>query len=492
MMVNVKKRQECYSESELLDLIKQNSIVQNIDFEFDLFIINNNNLSDLLSDIEFHNCYFKRSFEISNLTINERIGLKFYNCLFNGEFKVFKQKCKHLDFISCDFEYAVEIIYSEFNTLKFSDSEIKSFISISDIKSRFIGLYENLIKNANFWNVKTERFDIKNLLKNKIGRIDFGQNPEIRFLDINSNNNIGIIDLDNIGTARLYGDFDKIYLFAESFKLISIGNKTDEKIIISNINELKFSNRNFDGQLKIQNSKINLLDFNDISSSNGNIKFNNLEVMSTTLFDVLISDFYWNQVTFLNKLNIVRCDFSGLKPNNVNWLKNRILTPDFVFDKNQTNIVEMRYQRDTFRQIKSAYQTNKNKIEELAFYRNEMSLYWKEINLTKAETKENRFLIFLNHFISNFGQSYFKPLFLLLIFHLIFCTSIWIIEFQTNFYSDYTYSFIKGMAEYVSWLNPVFTKPEHWSDGSTILSFFMRVSNGFFIYHFIKATRKFS
>ncbi|MBI2258740.1 MAG: hypothetical protein HYU67_07560 [Flavobacteriia bacterium] len=486
------ERQELFHQEPLIELINTNSNVKNIDVYFDVIIDEKDIFSEITNrNIEFHNCCFNGSVILSNIVLLERVPIIFHNCSFKIKVILTNISCIQVDFRLCSFELDTFVANSEIETLNFTNCTVKSYLAFDRIKASYICLNENIIHNAKFWEIKADRFQINSLMQNKISRIDFGDNPDLKFLDINSHNNIDIIYLDNIGTARLIGDYKVVTIFGELFKVISIGNKSD---VLSNIESLTYTNRIFEGQLILQNSKIKKLDFKDLTCVNGNVRFNNIEICTTSLNNVIISNFYLNQVIFKKELIIKASDLSGLKPNNVTWLKNRILTPDTVFDKKQKDLLEIKYQRDTFRQIKSAYKSTNNKIEELAFYRNEMLLYWKEFKLTKTETKENRILIWINKWVSDFGQSYLRPLCLLLKIHFIFCLVIWNIEvynhcgINTNCSND----FLKGLKEFFLWLNPVFTLPKHWTDLSIFISCFMRFINGFFIYHFIKATRKFS
>ena len=101
---------------------------------------------------------------------------------------------------------------------------------------------------------------------------------------------------------------------------------------------------------------------------------------------------------------------------------------------------------------------------------------------------QDRILVFLNRWVSDFGQSWLLPLLWLLIFHFILFMSI----FEWQFSLELT-DFKRGLGEYFQLLNPVHKTPEYINSGMGLFTeFWMRVLGGFFIYHFIRATRKFA
>ncbi len=84
-------------------------------------------------------------------------------------------------------------------------------------------------------------------------------------------------------------------------------------------------------------------------------------------------------------------------------------TPNFLnsdIDSKNTN-------RETFRIIKHSFDSIGNRIEANKFFAYEMNKYKEEVS--KTGTDEQKFILFFNEKISNFGQSYSRPLILLII-----------------------------------------------------------------------------
>ncbi len=95
-------------------------------------------------------------------------------------------------------------------------------------------------------------------------------------------------------------------------------------------------------------------------------------------------------------------------------------------------------------------------------------------------------LIFINRFVSDFGQNWLMPLFWLFFFHTILYFSI--IGFDFTFSWEY---FNSGGGQFFELLNPVHKTPDYIKNFNIGLELLLRVLDSFFIYHFIKASRKF-
>ena len=83
--------------------------------------------------------------------------------------------------------------------------------------------------------------------------------------------------------------------------------------------------------------------------------------------------------------------------------------PNFL----KTDISSKNTNRETFRIIKHSFDTSGNKIEANRFFVKEMQAYRKEVS--KEKKCSERFIFFMNGFLSEFGGSYFKPILLLII-----------------------------------------------------------------------------
>lgn len=146
----------------------------------------------------------------------------------------------------------------------------------------------------------------------------------------------------------------------------------------------------------------------------------------------------------------------------------------------------MRYHKDTYRQLKIASQKNGNNIDALVFHANEMRTYWKEIRITGGIPAQDRFLVFLNRWTSNFGQSWVLPLLWLLIFNGLY----YVLTIRPEFslcISDWG----NGFLEMITFINPLKSMGAQLTAKENGKLFLLTILNAYLIYHFIKATRKF-
>ncbi|MDY0315802.1 MAG: hypothetical protein RBR32_12075 [Bacteroidales bacterium] len=117
----------------------------------------------------------------------------------------------------------------------------------------------------------------------------------------------------------------------------------------------------------------------------------------------------FTHVTFIGFINFRNAKFlSGLDLSMTNLKE----YPNFL----NTNINERFTNRETFRIIKYSFLKLGNTIESNKFYAKELEKYKEELDSKNYSFfNQERLIYFLNKHISNFGQSYFRPIFLLII-----------------------------------------------------------------------------
>jgi hypothetical protein len=115
-----------------------------------------------------------------------------------------------------------------------------------------------------------------------------------------------------------------------------------------------------------------------------------------------------------------------------------------------------------------------------------MKLYWKLIRIEGGIPWYDRFLVFLNRIISDFGQNWFLPLLWITI-----TTSIFYFTIDQPTLSYKPLDIWNGILEVLYYVNPVRKIDENLSKAAQGLDVLFRVFNAYFIYHFIKASRKF-
>lgn len=459
-------------------------------------------------NIEFITCTFKRGVTFKNLTTEGSRRLSFGNCIFEGDLEISKFSIDHFEISNCKFSRNVSFdsIKLKNSRFIFNNCDVAGAVDIIQISCLSIDLRFNKAKILYITQIESKKIRISCLSEN-IDKLEIENIEKVEHLLIENDDKIGLLKLKNAKDVKLEGDFKMIHIQDAQLTALSLIGKFREKKELGTIEKLVLRSSVISQNLILSDFTIIEVDFEDVSAISGSISFTNLILKKTHLKSVRASKFYLDLVEFKDQLIIKICDLSGLKPNNVTWLPNQVISPDntnykipwfYRFRKKKTHdeslITELKQQRDAYRQLKVASQNNHNQVEALAFYRNEMRLYWKEIRLNGGISKSNHLLVFLNRWMSDFGQNYWLPLIWIIFFQTIFSVLIWYFEADPNckigFWTGFA-DYKLGIADYITWINPIFKAPDNWSDGAKITSFFMRIFNGFFIYHFIKAIRKY-
>lgn len=335
---------------------------------------------------------------------------------------------------------------------------------------------------------------------NNIREINFASNLDVENIVVEAKYSIERIILNDLYNVALNGYFKQIVVQSKKINQITLSGLYTDSDKFGAVDNLEFKNQNFTGNLTLSKLAIRKLIFRNLTSINAVFNFVNVKIKLAIFDNVKISKIHLDLVEFSEELIFKNSDLSGLRPNNVTWLPNLVISPDhtklsipwfYRFRKKRAHddvlITELKQQRDAYRQLKVASQNNHNQTEALAFYRNEMRLYWKEIRLVGGEKWYNTVLIFLNRIISDFGQNWVSPLLILFGVHFILFMCIYKWQFSCNL-TDVEY----GVGQYFRLLNPVRVTPDYINSGMGIFTdFWMRVLNGFFIYHFLKAGRKY-
>lgn len=465
--------------TELLKHLNNYQPFNGITFESIAWDFSNQDLDIGSRKLKFEACTFE-TLLFAGLESEDAV-IEFKSCVFKSNQTIFLNlKCFSLSFENCTFE-EVNVQASTFIDLSFSENKAK-LTHINTCKSEDIvignehGIIEKLILYA----------------------------TEAQEIEIFSQHTIDALVLRKIKKATIIGDFKNVTFDSNECELIRFGTfrSTAETIFSSHIGSFEAVSLNFPGHLSIQNARIEKFTLIDVSSSGGSISLNGVSINKCDISECSITKMYWNQVHFNGELSIDNSDLSGLRMAHVKWPRGKRVSDSFLEDPiglsyrwrkeddkyDASDLIDLQNERDLYRQLKAACHANHNHIEALDFYRNEMRLYWKEILINGGVPNTDCLLIFLNRWVSDFGQSWLLPLCWLLVMNLLFY--LWLIHFNLDFSGK---SFSHGCEQYVELLNPVHKKPYYIdSGGEAFIDLLSRVLNSFFIYHFIRATRKFA
>ncbi len=345
------------------------------------------------------------------------------------------------------------------------------------------------------------------------------------------------IDLYNSildGNGRPNGFISKLLLPIKLGRTASLKDYRIEELLCSDLTSYDLEVQNceileiphtqlFEHKWSFDNSQLGLVDLQFKSS--GNVRFTNgctIECIQLQLSNS--SKAFFNDVTISKKADFKKVDFSNVRFEfvdlwdaklvltgadlevakfvGIRWPKKYLLSPDFTniawlgirFDefskKNLTKvkIQEILQERECYRMLKNLSLKDNNFIDGLAFYKNEMKVYWNYIRLSKSVSRSDRFLLFLNRYTSAFGQEFILPIILMFAVHFILFSLMFGIQFSLPSWDVFLYN----SGEFLKLINPLRRVNESLTGGDVYLDFLMRISSGFFFYHIVRAFRKYS
>lgn len=431
-----------------------NGFIRNVEFENCRFI----NVFDLAlnaSIVSFKNCVFDETVVLGKIKIQGNSTLIFENCTMQHSFQI--DGAITINILNTTCEKRLSISKGGYVNLNIE----RGIDSKSEINELFVGS-NNVATDAEF----------KNLICQKI---EFSQNVAAK--------------------TRLWGGvYGKVLLNdVRNIKNLQIfGDESQLKNII--IDDLEMAYYNLDGSVLIKDADIKNWNISPFNLGDGKLRLQNVvfsgKVIAT---DSNLSNVIFNDIDFSRAE--VYFDWSYLtetKFSNVIWPKGFLMRSVIQENTESNRLMRIRSLTEVYRQLKKQAISDSNNINALHFYRNEMASYWERVKIDKSETKWNRFLIRVDKIVSDFGQSYTRPLSILLVFTLSCFIGIWCFEYFFHGNSgDWDSTLGNGVVEYLRGLNPISKVPDYWHFAAKIIAYLMKVLNGFFIYHFIKATRKF-
>ncbi|SEB12545.1 hypothetical protein SAMN05660909_05678 [Chitinophaga terrae (ex Kim and Jung 2007)] len=206
----------------------------------------------------------------------------------------------------------------------------------------------------------------------------------------------------------------------------------------------------------------------------GKAEFNNL-------------DFSHFKMVSFEQSNLVDCIFT-----NITWAKTVYGSSPSKGDKMSNRSFSSK-SRETFRQLKYAMSKQGDVINEQKFHALEMGMYFE--TLTWRNDFWTKLIIFLSWLTSDFGQSFWRPLVFIFVFH-----SLFFLPLLFGFFSEFRISitefsfpaFWKGLNTYLFLMNPL-RKPDQeiFYGGWICIDVLMRISSSYMIYNMIRATRRF-
>jgi len=300
------------------------------------------------------------------------------------------------------------------------------------------------------------------------------------------------ITLDNsiIKELHLFPNFGK-------FKSFSANLCTFERVIFERFSAHLSETVRFDlciikREMSIQYSIIDNVGFNGL-----NLKDASLHILNSTLLKANYYSITWPK-TFMVSERLINYN----EPQNGKTVGEKKLLKD-VDEDDIDKLMEI------YRQLKVISINSYNKVVARKFQRNELRMFHKKIKLQQIkkdksssafERNGDLLILWLNKVVSNYGESLWRPIIILMIFGQIF---FWIVmgklgvAIQFNINKIDTDVTCQAVGYYFNFLNPVHSDTVQDIVGRDIQlfsfwDFLIRLFSGYLIYHIIRATRKFS
>lgn len=431
-----------------------------------------------IDSLVFDECEFKQGITFQNFN-NSKLGLDFKNCkIGNGKvIHISDSNLRYLIVNNCEvFQIDIRKLEIEFG-IYLSSLKDNQLLRISKVKSPSLDI-----------NCNSE--GLKELILN---------NKEIEETNIVAGNKVDALRINGVCKLSCNGNFGKVIVNSSDFELIEFSSRIENnEDIETKIDEFDVFSETFSGALIFNEISIENLRFYSVLSQSGVFSCNSSIITNASFYSTSLKNVFWNSVQFKEILEINNSDFSGLKYANIGWLPRTKFTcielqnDKWIYSKLERQEVldtleNLINDREVYRQLKAAATSNQNNIDALEFYRLEMRLYWKEVRLTKKIDRKDRWLVLVNRMVSDFGQNWLLPLIWLFVIHYLLFMSI----FEWNYIFDWKY-FKNGLGAFFELLNPVHKTPEYINTGMGLFTeFWMRLLSGFFIFHFVRATRKY-
>ncbi|WMN06762.1 hypothetical protein QYS48_33630 [Marivirga arenosa] len=359
-------------------------------------------------------------------------------------------------------------IYSK-NKVVFSDCKLKELLKINTRELTFSN-------NSNIIKLEPEKsINILKFLDSSCGHLQTSQQGNLTI----SGENV------NLTTLEINYDIGELNFLNSSLQKIKLeGHQTSlNKISLSNCRGLE--SFTCDGYFVNEFYVDRIVNYSKFEITHSNISD------SLTMTDCDLSDAVFNDLN----LSSCTCKFNrsflvGANFFNIQWNEK-----EMIGKENKKDLQELRERKEVFRQLKYAHSKQENALDASFFKVQELESYRKLLSIIRTRNIRvlgDRLILWTHKVLGGYGVNVWVPFFWLFSAHLLwFCLS----EFSPsimNSADDFSWTNTKlAIVSYFYFLNPVhpfFYQGERIMSGWDIL---MRLSSGYFIFYFLKASRKF-
>lgn len=452
------------------------------------------NLDPTLDTLIFSNCTI---FDFHLIAENDRIGedrpkltIEFRSCTVttlsiecsikklvitsNEEFRNPKPSVvQTLNFYECachelrTYESTIELIHTEIprmNLMYFRESTIGRLDHSWSAKPMIIAVRKSTIRSLEVANASKEiAFNFFESVISKLQIIDC----LVSFVRIRDNT-----------------QSNSVFISGRNVETLSIEkytNAANDRIILKDIKVKNLFLTSYSGLGSFEISNAVIPKINILESSLAKGQFNSVDLSDSTL------------------ISFKRSNIANMLMLNVNWPNTYKVTEEEIVDK--ATLQKAWETKESYRQIKSIYLRQNNFIEASEFRHHELRTFHRILNFKRRWPKifnrlGDSLILWTSWKASDYGKSISRPLLGMLVFHSLFFIAMILTnkEFPVQFvhWIDHNNDALcEGWRLFWWTINPA-----HSFSIGTIAIFglvdtLMRVSSGYFIYYFLKASRKF-
>ncbi|SNS53196.1 hypothetical protein SAMN05421640_0549 [Ekhidna lutea] len=482
---NVKAYKYFLFKGERLNLSKKG--VEMIDVEFcqfdDKVILTNK------ENVKFRNCVFSKGIDL----IHVKAGVTFYKCYFLGDI-AFPEKG--------DYSFTIINSYNLSNkTLGLTSGNIR----IVNTKVNRITC-ERDIKSLEVKSSKIYRLEV--LWASSFTNLSITDESNVHVFEVVGKHYEGDISIVNseVKYSSVLQDIRAIYVWQSRLKEIFIDgtNGVTEPSItfrkskvskVISITDFALSS------LTVTDCELNEFRISYVFGSNesSRLEVNKIKELQTLSLHRIESALVLSQLKIEN-LSVIDCSISMWDIKYIEWSKKFTLFYDRSFDDEELELININKELiNTCRNFKQFFIEKSNAIDAEVFRVGELECYYRYL-FNRIQNKDISFsnlmdfiVLWTNKWFSGFGKWVFIPLALLFGFHTIW---FYILVSGTDSLGREICFSLSGECNPSYFLYLI--NPAHYlvnSSGEIVYSvvdFLMRVSSGYFIYYFLRATRKFS
>ena len=405
----------------------------------------------------FHNIHFIREFSLSSdESVHDK--LSFTNCVFDKKFSLSLMKFEQLTFRDCIFQDelylgTIETIQADgsnagWKGVEFSDCEINGPMPIDNCKINEFRFNSSKINHCYF---RSSEVEFLKLAGSVFNRFAFEQAEEI-----DSAPGRSAIKHVQIGGALEDSNISFIDTVIEKISLLGIVN----------FGLLRFTNVNFhspDASFLIKNSDI------------GNTFFSQIDFSR------------------LKRFQVIRSNVSGIKTAGVIWPKEISGGKNVYIGGDRDGETLHFEQRDLYRQLKYAMESQCDRVQALEFQEREMRFLFKDLKMTDPDW----WAVGFSQITSDHGRNWFKPFFQLVVASFLFFFPIMMLLGTSYTFDVPGYHFL---SEWMHFMNPLqfdfitelVESGKHESRIALILFMLWKTVFFLWVYQIIAAFRKYS